>query len=174
MATSDVGSPAVPVTTRGPPSSAAISPNISPDPRSAIGVPLRVSRTRPRSTTKTPPVGSPSSKSFCPAPSGTRDPAARQPPHLFGGQSLEHGDFADDLFHHYPPGFLVGLGRGVSGRGSTREAGHLLAPFSSESLEDSAVSPRKSASTTASRRRRLPDDAEDAALRSTRDRLDLT
>src|SRR3990170_63758 len=60
-ARSDVGSPAVTVTTRGPPSSAA------------IGVPLRVSRTRPRSTMKTPPVGSPSSKSFCPAPSVTRD-----------------------------------------------------------------------------------------------------
>ena len=44
----------------------------------------------------------------------------------------------------------MGLGRGVFGRGSTRQAGHLLAPFSSESLEDSAVSPRKSASTTAS------------------------
>src|SRR3972149_5977418 len=57
-----------------------------------------------------------------------RDPGrgGAQPPHLFGGQTLEHGDFADDLFHHYPPGFLVGLGRGVSGRGSTREAGNLL------------------------------------------------
>src|SRR3990172_60954 len=61
-------------------------------------------------------------------PGAERDPGrgGGQPPHLFGGQSLEHGDFADDLFHHYPPGFLVGLGRGVSGRGSTREAGNLL------------------------------------------------
>src|SRR3972149_2327000 len=75
-ARSDVGSPAVTDPTRGPPSSAAISPNISPDPRSAIGVPLRVSRTRPRPRRKPPPGGSPSSKSFCPAPSVTRDAEA--------------------------------------------------------------------------------------------------
>src|SRR3989304_1348247 len=106
MATSDVGSPAVTVTTRGPPSSAAISPNISPDPRSALRVPLI--------------------EEFRPGAEGDPGCRRRQPAPLLGAQSLEHGDFADDLFHHHPPGFRVGLGRGVSGRGSTREAGNLL------------------------------------------------
>src|SRR3990172_6617285 len=36
-----------------------------------------------------------------PPSSAERDPGCRrrQPAHLFGGQTFEHGDFADDLFH---------------------------------------------------------------------------